>query len=443
MCSLLPPITVRLPFWVVAIALVAPAISAADAPSTASTRGGSASIVDPSTLTGKVMCGYQGWFNTPEDGAGRGWVHWGRGAMEPGKASVEMLPDVLELDPEEKFPTAFRLAGGSVVEVFSSFNRKTVVRHFKWMRDHGIDGVFLQRFGNGIGNPRVMTHYDRILANVRAGAEAYGRAYGLMYDLSGMKDGCAATVIDDFKAQVDQTRFIRDAQYIHHNGKPVVVVWGIGFGNEHRPNLYADGFKIVDFLKNDPTYGQNTVMVGVPHWWRESKPKPPETRADFDKVLKLADIIQPWGVGSYGDLAGVTRNAEQRWMPDLAWCRANGRQYMPVVFPGFSWNNLKPGAPFNQIPRLGGRFLWQQFVEARRLGMPMVYVAMFDELDEATAVFKVTNAIPPDGKSRFLSLEGLPSDHYLKLVGQGARLIRGEITPDQEHVIKSTPTSRP
>jgi hypothetical protein len=28
------------------------------------------------TLTGKIISGYQGWFNTPGDGAGRGWVHW-------------------------------------------------------------------------------------------------------------------------------------------------------------------------------------------------------------------------------------------------------------------------------------------------------------------------------------------------------------------------------
>jgi hypothetical protein len=405
------------------------------------TGPGAAPVVDPSTLTGKVMCGYQGWFNTPGDGAERGWVHWGRGAMEPGKATVEMLPDVSELDADERFPTGFRRSDGSPVEVYSAYNAKTVARHFKWMRDYGIDGVFLQRFANGIGHPTTMVHYDRILANVRAGAADYGRAYGLMYDLSGMTDGCADAVIGDFKAQVDRTGFLRDRQYIHHGGKPVVVIWGIGFGNESRPNLFADGYEIVDFLKHDPKYGGNTVMIGVPHWWRDGKPKAPDTREDFEKVLKLADIIQPWAVGSYGDLAGVTRNAELRWVPDLAWCRSNGREYMPVVFPGFSWNNLKPGARFDQIPRLGGRFLWQQFVEAKRTGMPMVYVAMFDEVDEGTAVFKVTNAIPPDGKSRFLSLEGLPSDHYLKIVGEGTRLIRGEITAEDEYVIKNAPAA--
>jgi len=101
------------------------------------------------------------------------------------------------------------------------------------------------------------------------------------------------------------------------------------------------------------------------------------------------------------------------------------------VFPGFSWHNMNPQSPLDQIPRLGGRFLWKQFVELRRAGATMVYQAMFDEVDEATAIFKCTNK-PPVGKSRFLNYAGLPSDHYLWLVGQGGRLIRGEINATPE-----------
>ena len=61
----------------------------------------------------------------------------------------------------------------------------------------------------------------------------------------------------------------------------------------------------------------------------------------------------------------------------------------------------------------------------------MVYQAMFDEVDEGTAIFKCTDKTPV-GVSKFLDFEGLPSDHYLWLAGQGGRLIRNEIPPTAE-----------
>jgi hypothetical protein len=39
--------------------------------------------VDTTTLQGKVMAGYQGWFNTPTDGAKLGWTHWARAGSKP------------------------------------------------------------------------------------------------------------------------------------------------------------------------------------------------------------------------------------------------------------------------------------------------------------------------------------------------------------------------
>jgi hypothetical protein len=91
---------------------------------------------------------------------------------------------------------------------------------------------------------------------------------------------------------------------------------------------------------------------------------------------------------------------------------------------------MKPDSPLNQIPRLGGKFLWKQYVEAKRAGATMVYQAMFDEVDEGTAIFKCTNDVPV-GESKFVTYEGLPSDHYLKLVGQATRMIRGELPVDE------------
>ena len=34
--------------------------------------------VDATTLHGKVLCGYQGWFRCPGDETEEGWVHWSR-----------------------------------------------------------------------------------------------------------------------------------------------------------------------------------------------------------------------------------------------------------------------------------------------------------------------------------------------------------------------------
>jgi hypothetical protein len=54
----------------------------------------------------------------------------------------------------------------------------------------------------------------------------------------------------------------------------------------------------------------------------------------------------------------------------------------------------------------------------------MAYVAMFDEVDEGTAIFKVSNSPPTQG--RFQTYDGLPSDWYLRLTGEGTKVMRGE-----------------
>ena len=101
---------------------------------------------------------------------------------------------------------------------------------------------------------------------------------------------------------------------------------------------------------------------------------------------------------------------------------------MPVVFPGFSWFHQK-GDPLGKTPRLKGEFFWSQIVGAQRAGADMIYVAMFDEVDEGTAIFKCTNNPPTGDGVPFLTYEGLPSDYYLWLAGQAGRLLRGEIQP--------------
>jgi hypothetical protein len=170
----------------------------------------------------------------------------------------------------------------------------------------------------------------------------------------------------------------------------------------------------------------------VPFYWRTGKRDAVDDPA-LKEVILAADVIAPWPVGRYADVQGAVHLAKSEREPDVQWAAANGRDYLPGIFPGFSWANLMKTRGtthrFNQIPRLGGQFLWAQAVSSKRAGAKMLYVAMFDEIDEATAIFKVANDVPV-GESPFLTYEGLPSDHYLWLTGQIGRMLRGEIPAD-------------
>lgn len=397
--------------------------------------------VDASSLTGKVMCGYQGWFGTPGDGEGRGWRHYHNPATRqftPGHASIEFWPDLSELGQHERFDTEFRHADGRVAQVFSSAVRDTVVRHFQWMKEYGIDGVFVQRFATEVtkqgtsGKPMAET-VNRILDNCRAGAEQHDRTYAVMYDLSGMKSERMSLVKDDWRHLVKEMGILEDPAYQHHSGRPVVSVWGVGFGEDRKYGA-KEVLELIDFFKNDPEYGGLTVILGTSTHWRDGI-RDAGAFATWEPVYRIADIISPWTVGRYRDARQARAYANTRAREDRAWCIANGKEFMPVVFPGFGWSNLKnltAEDPDVAIDRDGGRFLWAQYdAHIRDGGVKMIYQAMFDELDEGTHIFKSTND-PPIGESKFQTYAGLPSDYYLWLVGEASRRLRQEIvsTPD-------------
>lgn len=390
--------------------------------------------VDPSTLDGKVMCGYQGWFAAEGDDSHLGWQHYSGRGFEPGKCSIDYWPDMREMDDDEKYATPFRHADGSAAHVFSSSNPKTVDRHFQWMKGYGIDGVFLQRFAGSTKSSTRRRHNDLVMANVRASAEKHGRAWALMYDLSGLREGDIDRVlIEDFKRIVDERNIFDDPTYLHHKGRPVVAVWGVGFNDGRRYTLEECG-KLVSFLKDDPKYGGVTVMLGVPTGWRELT-RDAVRDPMLHEVIAKADIVSPWTVGRYRTPREAMRHAEHYIAQDVAWCKERGLDFLPVAFPGFSWHNLDKSrgvdSPLDQIPRLGGEFLWTQAVADRRAGAKMLYIAMFDEMDEGTAIFKCTND-PPVGESPFLTYKGLPTDHYLWLVGRITEMFRSESKPEFE-----------
>lgn len=380
--------------------------------------------VDNSTLTGKVMCGYQGWFDAEGDGSGRGWTHWAwRDGFHPGSCKIDLWPDVSELDADERYTTPFMHTNGKPAEVFSSFNRKTVLRHFKWMQDYNIDGVFVQRFITQTFEPRAFRNVNVVLDHCREGANLYGRTYAVMYDLSGLGSNQIHRVMDDWKLLMDKMQITKDPAYQRHAGKPVVTVWGFGFNDRRRYTL-KEGIELVKFLEDDPHYGGCTVMLGVPTYWRTFSRDTLQDETLHELILK-ADIVSPWTVGRYTTPAQAMEYAQKTMKQDLQWCQERKKEFMPVVFPGFSWHNMFPKSPSNQIPRLKGEFLWTQFAEDKKAGATMVYQAMFDEMDEGTAIFKCTDD-PPAGESQFVTYEGLPSDFYLKLVGRASQMVNGK-----------------
>ncbi len=382
------------------------------------------------SLRGKVLCGYQGWFRCEGDGSGNGWNHYAAGEkFEPGQANIEMWPDMSELGPDERFATPFRHADGRVAEVFSSCREATVKRHFEWMLDYGIDGVFVQRFATVTRDRRYREPLDQVLAHCRAAAAASGRQWALMYDLTGLKAGETTLLIEDWKRLVREGRVARDGSdkaYLQFRGKPLVALWGLGF-KSHFSTL-DEWSTLIAVLRDDPEFGGCAIMVGVPYHWR-TLDRDSIADVKLHEVIARADIVSPWAVGRLATPQDAAGRVESVLKPDIAWCREHGIEYLPVIFPGFSWFNLSKArgqeAKFEAIPRRGGQFLWSEALAAKRAGVDALYCAMFDEMDEGTAIFKTTQQ-PPISESRFLAEPELRSDHYLWLTGVIGRMLRGD-----------------
>ena len=149
-------------------------------------------------------------------------------------------------------------------------------------------------------------------------------------------------------------------------------------------------------------------------------------------VYRSLDVISPWAAGRFRDDEGADNFWRFRIIPDLAETRRLGIDYMPVVFPGFSWHHgagRTTNSPLNLIPRRCGDFYLHQINNAIKAGADMLYTAMFDEFDEGTAISKlvVQRSEEPVGTDMFaLDTDGCraaTSDLYLRLAGEATRAL--------------------
>ena len=389
-----------------------------------------AAIVDPTTLDRKLMFGYQGWFACPDDGSPLGaWEHWFvRG--QPARVAtlrVDMWPDTSELSAEERCPTPLTLPSGAPAQLYSAYNPKTVDRHFRWMQEYDLAGVFLQRFTVRLDNPALLGFRDRVAQNVRSAAESNGRVFAIMYDISGHpRESVVAAVERDWIHLVDTLHVTDSARYLHHRGRPLLAIWGLGFTD--RSPTAAQAAELIDFFKNNPESRYRvTLLGGVPARWR-TLTRDSQTDPQWAGVYRSFDIVSPWTVGRFRDARGIDRFYAEEVRQDLVEARRLDIGYLPVVFPGFSWHNMNPAAPSNRIPRRGGRFYWRQVGRALQAGSTMLYGAMFDEVDEGTAMFKIAataQVAPADVPLVTLDADGerLPSDWYLRLAREAQRAL--------------------
>ena len=230
--------------------------------------------VDPSTLEGKVLFGYQGWFDcASEQVPGSTWSHWSRGVPKAETLAIDMYPDLSEFDRDELCAVPGMTIGGKPAYLFTSRNAKTVLRHFRWMKDYGLDGVLVQRFISGAGRNRASG--DVVLKNIMAAAAATGRTFAIEYDISGGKEESFFQLLrDDWAYLVDDLKVTSHPNYLRHKSKPVLSVWGMGLGtvDKHPPEKPEVAKQVIEWFQNGaaPKY-RVAYMGGTPARWRTLK----------------------------------------------------------------------------------------------------------------------------------------------------------------------------
>lgn len=405
------------------------------------TQGGPEAAEPANGLKGRLIVGYQGWFGCPGDYAGNNqWQHWFfKNTPDANHLSVDLLPSLRQLRQEDLCDTDLRRRDGSPIRLYSAQNERVVATHFQWMAEHGIDGAAAQRFVGPLANPQMKQRGDHVIMNVRAGAEASGRVFFIAYDVSGANPQTVVSDIrNDWQHLIKDLKLTASSSYLHERGKPVLELWGFGF--KDRPGLPDQVAALIRDLK-DGRLGlpAATLIGGVPTNWRTLEGDS-QTDPRWAQIYRNYDVISPWSVGRFGDDAGADTFIRVHVLPDLTETKRLGIDYMPVIFPGFSWFNLQSGRGFkerailNQIPRRCGNFLWHQVFDLLDAGVEMLYAAMFDEVDEGTAMFPTEtreDKLPNGGHMVFLNQDGcfLPDDWYLRVTGQAAKFLRNREIP--------------
>jgi hypothetical protein len=353
-----------------------------------------------SDIVGKVIVGYQGWFSCTGDGSPLNRF---------GHMNLEMWPDVREYT--KTYPYNGTLGNGTPAAVFSAWDQSTVNLHFLWMQQNGIDCAAIQRFGSELTNASLKSWRDGTATRVMNASQTSGRKFYVMYDISGWNSFQSAIKTDWTNVIVGSLKLTASPAYAKQNGKPVVCVWGIGFPD--RPGNVTSWTDVVTWFKNQGCY----VIAGTPQGWT--------TDATNISCYNACNMIMPWPVGVRGTMA----NFQSTFTRDLTYGNAHQIDYQAGCYAGTAFFNSN-GTGKNLIPRMHGDFIWSQLAAMRNAGVRSMYIAMFDEMNEATQIFKTAEdaSMIPTGRY-YLTLDAdgvhVSSDFYLRLVNNGGRMVKG------------------
>jgi hypothetical protein len=377
-------------------------------------------------VVGKLTVGYQGWFACSNDLSPRNkWVHWitnSASAPSPTNCHFDVYPDIREYSTT--YSTGFgNLKNGSPAKLFSSYDNSTVDTHVRWMQTYGIDTIALQRFGCSLSDTNVKAQLNGIATKVKNAAQTFGRKFYIMYDISDWTNFQTEMKTDWTNTIVGTLALTNSSAYAKQNGKPVVCVWGIGC--DGRPGNNTSWNDVVNFFKGKNCY----VIIGTKRAWA----------TNTISVYTNANMITPWTVGSFTNEAGADSYATLMGT-DQSLLNGRGQDFLPVVWPGFSWAHWQrdnPG-PLNKIPRYHGNFMWRQFYNVRNKNVPSVYVAMFDEYDEGTAIAKAAENVsmtPTNLTFVTMDIDGTEctSDFYLRLAGDGGSMVKSNAAKVTTH----------
>jgi hypothetical protein len=386
---------------------------------------GDASIALPSApgdVVGKVTVGYQGWFSAAGDGSPiNNWAHQNHETWPEMSEYTTTYTNIPFSQGGTTVSPAFNgnLGNGQPARMYSPYDQSTVDTHFRWMQQYGIDCAALQRFANEITpGSTIKAQRDGMAVRVKNAAQTYGRKFYIMYDASGWGN-LAAMQTDWTNTIVGTLNLTASSAYAKQNGKPVVCVYGLGYASH--PSNAADALAFINWLKAQGLY----VIGSVPGQWRTGTG---DAKSTFGSVWPAFNMISAWAVGRVVDASYTT------WVTgDLAYCNANGMDYQPCAYPGTAFYNTNGNTGSkNQFKRMHGDFMWSQFAVMKNAGAVSVYIAMFDETNEATSIFKCAEDASqiPAGKY-FLTLDAdgthVSSDFYLRETGDGGKMFKGLI----------------